>query len=289
MQALIDWLLSLDWQRLVPELLGKGLGFLAGFAASWYLLFRRRLNALQRLRSGDSDDLIFQMNLLKPDPAGDGRSVLLFRNVAPRTTVNGLYDNEAAREVVQKLAGATTLQDPVLKTEGTLGFEVLNDALGHIAGLLAVTPFPRETWLFVMTCEDRQVVRKKCVRCFLIRPADLEKFVDWEWCRSKVRVEKPWHWFRVVALNRIACQWREEQELSRRREQQPRDEEMPLVDRQLRHNRIRQVSLGLNLDEHPVGEPYTIRWSSHVATLKKLGLELESSASNADANAAQTG
>jgi hypothetical protein len=275
MQALIDWLLSLDWQRLVPELLGKSLGFLAGFAASWFLLFRRRLNALQRLRSGDSDDFVFQMNLLRPDPAGDGRSVLLFRNVAPRTTVNGLYDNEAAREVVQKLAGATTLHDPVLKTEGTLGFEVLNDALGHIAGLLAVTPFPRQTWLFVMTCEDRQVVRKRCVRCFLIRPADLEKFDDWEWCRKNVRVEKPWHWFRVVALHRIARQWREEQELSRRREQQPRDEEMPLVDKQSRHNRIRQVSLGLNVDEHPVGEPYTIRWQSHLATLEKMGLKLE--------------
>ena len=55
-----------------------------------------------------------------------------------------------------------------------------------------------------MTCEDRHVVRKRCVRCFLIRPEDLRRFGDWTWCCTKVRVEKPWHWYRVVALHCIA-------------------------------------------------------------------------------------
>ena len=141
MDLLIDWLESLEWQRLIPEILGKGLGFLAGFAASWYLLFRRRLNALQRLQSGDSDDFIFQMHCLQPIPERPDEAVLLFRNLAPKTTLHDLYDNLAARELVKNLADKTSLGDPILKTEGTLGFEILNDAMGHIAGWLAVTPF----------------------------------------------------------------------------------------------------------------------------------------------------
>ena len=43
LQLTWDWLSNLEWQRVLPELVGKGLGFLAGFAASWFLLFRRKL------------------------------------------------------------------------------------------------------------------------------------------------------------------------------------------------------------------------------------------------------
>lgn len=62
MLNLVDWFSSLQWERLLPELIGKALGFLAGFAASWILLFRRRLNAIAKMQSGDSDDFIFQMH-----------------------------------------------------------------------------------------------------------------------------------------------------------------------------------------------------------------------------------
>jgi hypothetical protein len=271
-----DWLVQLEWQRVIPEVVGKGLGFLAGFAASWFLLFRRRLKDLQKLQHGDTDDLVFQMHRLWPVPGGDNECVLLFRNVAPKTTLSTLYDNPAACELAKELADATTLADPILKTAGAVGFEVLNDALGHVAGLLAISPYPRETWLFVMTCEDRQVVRKKCIRCFLIRPDDLRRFEDWDWCRTSVRVEKPWHWFRVTALHCIAKCWQQEQELTRQREaSQDVSRDMPLVDKQLRHNRIQQLSLGLCPDEKPVGAPYAIHWASHLPKLRELGLALQ--------------
>ena len=136
--AIFDWLTSLDWPRVVPELVGKGLGFLAGFAASWFLLFRRKLRDLQRLQQGDSDDLIFQFHRLCPVPEAAGEYVLLFRNIAPNKTVNDLYDNQAAHDLVKRLADATSLADPVLQTRNREGFEVLNDALGHIGGSLAV-------------------------------------------------------------------------------------------------------------------------------------------------------
>ena len=280
MQSFIDWFYSLEWERLIPELVGKALGFLTGFATSWFLLFRRRLNDIARLQSGDSDDFIFQMHSLCRLPESENREsetdkyVLLFRNIAPKTTLNYLYDNLAIRDTIKKLAENTTLRDPILKTEGTLGFEVLNDALGHIAGLLAPTPMDRETWMFAMTCEDRQFVRKNCIRCFLIKPADLDLFHDWNWCRDNVLVEKPWHWFRVVALHRIACCWREEQDLAAQEATQSREKDMPLVDRQVRHDRVRLLSVGINTTERPVGQPHKIDWSKHVPDLAKMGLPL---------------
>ncbi|TWU37372.1 hypothetical protein [Novipirellula artificiosorum] len=274
MPNLVEWFSSLQWDRVLPELVGKSLGFLAGFAASWFLLFRQRLNAIARMQSGDSDDFIFQMHRLWELPHQANECVLLFRNVAPKTTLNDLYDNIAVRDFLKEVAENTSLDNPVLKTEGTLGFEVLNDAMGHIAGLLAITPFKRETWLFVMTCEDRQVVRKKCIRCFLIRPDDLNRFLDWDWCVKHVQVEKPWHWFRIVALHRIACVWKGEQEMAQAESDMARDGDMPLVDRQVRHDRIRMISVGLNDGERPIGDPHRIDWESHVDKLQQLGLTL---------------
>ena len=251
MQAIMEWLTGLEWSRLLPELIGKGLGFLAGFAASWFLLFRKRLNALQRLKRGDSDDVIFQMHKLWPVPDQPGQFVLLFRNIAPKTTLDSLYDNPAALDAMQQLAERTSLSDPILQTDGTLGFEMLNDAAGHIAGLMAPTAFPRRVWLFVLTCEDRAVVRRKCIRAFLIQPEDLQPFADWKWCCKNVLVESPWHWFRIVALHRIACYWVRQQQQSRLRQ----DGDMPLVDQQLDHERVRPMSLGINQDEQPVRAP----------------------------------
>ncbi|TWT91500.1 hypothetical protein [Stieleria varia] len=269
MQAILEWLSTLEWSRLLPELLGKMLGFLAGFAASWFLLFRKRLNALQRLKSGDTDDVIFQMHRLCPI-ADEDALTLVFRNIAPKTTLESLYDNPAARDQMKVLADGTTLHDPILKTEGTLGFEVLNDAAGHIAGLMAITPFERRTWLFAMTCEDRQVVRKKCIRCFLILPEELQRFSDWQWCTTKVRVESPWHWFRVVALHRIACLWEtQESEKTQRGES-----DMPLVNAQLRHDRVRKLSLGIFPDENPISSPHVVDWTAHASKLAELGLDL---------------
>jgi hypothetical protein len=275
MNSFILWLQSLEWPRLVPELLGKFLGFLLGFAGSWFLIFRKRLKALEKLKSGDSDDVLFQMHLLQP-LAATSDCVLLFRNVAPRLTINQLYDNPVVREKVKEIADSTSMASPVLPTSGTLGFEILNDAFGHIAGQLAGLPFRRETWLFAMTCEDRAIVRKKCIRCFLIRPAELERFRDWAWCRDHVRVEKPWHWFRVVALHQLAVGWQRQLAAGSAGEKGLANA-MPLVHDQESHERIREMSIGLGTEDQAVGMPYRIPWAEHLASLKELGLPLEGS------------
>lgn len=277
-QQVADWLKGLDWARMVPEISGKFIGFLLGFLASWLLVFRRHLRALDRLKRGDSDDVLFQAHFLVPvETPGASREdcVLVFRNLMPSTTVNELYDNPAARKIVRQMAEDTTLKNPVLRTEGMLGFEVLNDAFNHVAGHLATTPFTREPWLFAMTCEDRKVVRRKCVRCFLIRPAELALFADWHWCRDRVRCEQPWHWYRVVALHQLAVQWQQEEKEAAEAAASGKAQGMPLVDKHATHRRIRTLSVGLNTQERAVGAPVAIPWERQEWELKKLGLDLQ--------------
>jgi hypothetical protein len=237
------------------------------------LLFRKRLKALERLQRGDSDDVLFQAHQLHPVPGSD-EVTLLFRNVAPPTTLEDLYDNPAARELVRDLADQTSLKNPILETTGSAGFEVLNDAFGHLAGHLAASTLEREVWLFAMTCEDRQVVRRKCVRCFLIRPQDLQRFADWTWCREKVRCEQPWHWYRIVALHQMAQVW--EVEEAREREAQNWGEApgLPLVDEQVVHRRVRSLSAGIYGREVPVRAPVTVPWEAQEPELRRLGIDL---------------
>lgn len=264
--AQFDWL---DWPDALTEMVGSVLGAALGALAGWLIVFRRKLNDLYRFQVSDSDDVLFQMHALVPTASGEG-VVFLFRNVAPVTTVNHLYDNPEARKLVKSLADKTTLKDSVLQTGGVVGFEVLNDAFNYVTGHLAAAPFPREDWLFVMTCEARRVVRKRCVRCFLIRPRDLEKFLDWEWCREQVWVEKPWHRFRVVAMHQIARLWQQEQQARRYSDSQEGTQVEVL--------RVREMYIGIHTDERPVGKPEPVPWDSLGDELTEMGLPAQARA-----------
>ena len=164
------------------------------------------------------------------------------------------------------------MKNPVLETLGSAGFEVLNDAFGHLAGHVASSTLERERWFFTMTCEDRQVVRRKCVRCFLIRPADLRKFADWNWCREKVLCEQPWHWYRIVALHQIALVAEAEETREKHTRQESRL--LPLVDEQTIHRRLRLLSAGIFDRELPIGEPVEVPWADQEKELTALGLDL---------------
>ena len=266
---MLEWLGSFEWSRLLPELVGKFLGFLLGFGVSWLVLVRKRLKALDRFKKGDSDDVLFQAHFLSPI-AGSDQVTLLMRNVAPTTTLDELYDNPAAQKLVRELAEQTSLKNPVLETLGSEGFGVLNDAFGHLAGRLACSPLDRQVWLFAMTCEDRKVVRRKCVRCFLIRPEDLKLFADWQWCQTKVRCEQPWHWYRIVALHQLAMVWQTEEE---REQSLDRSKEgLPLVDEQTIHRRVRSMSAGIFDRELPIREPVEIPWKEQEKELRAVGV-----------------
>lgn len=69
------------------------------------------------------DDVLFQEHFLSTVP-GSGNCVLIFRNLMPSTTVNDLHDSPATRKIMREMADYTSLRNPVLRTEGLLGFEV---------------------------------------------------------------------------------------------------------------------------------------------------------------------
>ena len=129
----------------------------------------------------------------------------------PPRTVNQILDNVALRRVIRNLAEQASLADPILATEGTAGFEIVNDIVNSVAGSLASASFRRDQWLLAVTCEDRKVVRKCCIRVLLIRRGDLERMASWDWCREHVLVEEWYHFWRIVTLHQIALRFQEEQ------------------------------------------------------------------------------
>jgi hypothetical protein len=268
MEAWWEWLSEMEWQRVVPEVLGKAMGVLLGIAISWWVLFRRRLKYLDRLRRGDSDELLFQAHYLLPVDGDDEAVQLVFRNVAPRRTIDDAYDNPSARESLRQLARSTTLNAPIVPTEGRVGFEILNDAASLLTGWLATSSMPRKVWLFCMTCEDRQVVRKECIRCFLFQEDELLRFADWGWCRKHVCVERPWHWLRVVTLHRIACYHRDEQIAL----PVVPDRSVPLVDDQRQHRRMMRLALGICDSEVATSEPFRVDWGDKEPVLLQRGV-----------------
>lgn len=270
-QWLNDFFSDFNWSAFLWESLAKTVGIATGILLSWFLIIRRRLQAMGKLESGDSDDILFQAHYLVP--LEDDRVQLLFRNVAPKQTIEQIYDNPAAAKLVRSLGDETSLNQPILPTQGKTGFEILNDAAGWLSGALATSPMHRHSWLFCLTAEDRQVVRKRCVRAFVIRPSDLVRFHDWDWCKTKVTTERPWHWFRIVALHRIARLWADQCRINIGAQDA---RSMPLVDDQSRHRRIVTLSLGLISEEFPVSAPFEIDWSSRVAEFKQQKLHLQS-------------
>jgi len=166
---------------------------------------------------------------------------------------------------------ATALNHPILPTLGTIGFEILNDAAGWISGALATSPIERTIWLFCLTSEDRKVVRKRCVRGFLVRKEDMARFHDWQWCREHLVVERPWHWFRIVALHRIARNWADQ---CRIYSAAPDPASMPLVNDQCGHRRIVSLSLGLLPQDTPISAPFVVDWDHQLESIESNELTL---------------
>ena len=112
----------------------------------WIVLYRQ----WRQLTQGRSDEVVFSANLLTAlsqppgSPAEGERYVLQIRTVLPPKTVDGLLDNVALRRLTRRLAEQATLVDPILATEETAGFEIINDIVNCVSGSLASSPYRRE-------------------------------------------------------------------------------------------------------------------------------------------------
>jgi hypothetical protein len=243
----------------------------------WLVLYRQ----WRQLTQGKSDQVIFSANLFtplepqNPPPADGGWYLLQLRTVLSPKTVDQLLDNVALRRLTRNLAEQATLVDPLLATEGTAGFEIVNDIVNCVSGSLASSPFRRDHWLMAVTCEDRRVVRKCCIRVLLVRRADLERMASWEWCRGHIMVEAWYHYWRIVTLHQVALRFLEEQ--ARQEQGSAQDIKanlLPLVDRQAHHSRIRILSLGLNVEEPIIKPPLQVDWERYLPEIAELGLKL---------------
>ncbi len=245
----------------------------------WLVVYRQ----WRQLTQGRSDQVVFSANLLTPidgepaaaDTAKDGRYVLQLRTVLPPRTIDQLLDNVALRRVMRGLAEQATLTDPVLATEGTAGFEIVNDVVNNVAGSLAASPFERRPWLLAITCEDRKVVRKCCIRVLLVRRDDLERLASWDWCRDHILVEEWYHFWRIVTLHQIALRYRQEQAaLELARGEDMKANLLPLVDSQAHHPRVRPLSLGINAHEPSIKPPRAVDWDRYQPQVAAMGLIL---------------
>jgi hypothetical protein len=250
---------------------------LAVVVIGWLVLYRQ----WRQITQGRSDQVIFSANLITPLSAQQQHStvspsyVLQIRTVLPPRTVDSLLDNVVLRRMIRHLAEGANLADPILATQETAGFEILNDIVNCVAGSLASSPHRRDQWLLAVTCEDRKVVRKCCIRVLLIRRSDIERLASWDWCRGNLLVEEWYHYWRIVTLHQIALRFIEEQaRQDQGRAQDIQENLLPLVDRQAHHSRIRVLSLGINLDEPIIKPPAPLDWDRYLANIAKLGLTL---------------
>jgi hypothetical protein len=279
--SISTWFQGLDARGVLlflgEKLLEGVLQAVAVVVIGWLVLYRQ----WRQLTQGRSDQVVFSANLLTPigEPAagsaGGDRFLLQLRTVLPPRTVDQLLDNVALRRVIRSLAEQASLADPILATEGTAGFEIVNDIVNSVAGSLASASFRRDQWLLAVTCEDRKVVRKCCIRALLIRRDDLERLASWDWCREHVMVEEWYHFWRIVTLHQIALRYQEEQARQKAsRAADIKENLLPLVDRQAHHPRVRALSLGINIDEPIIKPPIAVDWARYLPQIAEMGLKL---------------
>jgi hypothetical protein len=244
----------------------------------WLVLYRQWRQLIQ----GKSDQVVFSANLLTPlgqrdHPSADvdQRYLLQIRTVLPPKTVDQFLDNVALRRLIRSLAEKATVVDPVLATEGTAGFEIVNDVVNNVSGSLACSPFPREQWLMAITCEDRRIVRKCCIRVLLVQGSQLDRLASWDWCRRQILVEHWYHYWRIITLHQLALRYQDEQRNQEQaRERNIRENLLPLVDSQAQHPRIRAISLGINVDEPVIKSPIDVDWERYLPQIADMGLKL---------------
>jgi hypothetical protein len=269
---------------LVEKLFEGLLQAVAVVVIGWLVLYRQ----WRQLTQGKSDQIVFSANLFSPLGEPDHRSadgeryLLQLRSVMAPKTIDQFVDNVALRRLTRSLAETATLVDPILATEGTAGFEIVNDIVNSVSGSLASSPFRRDQWLLAVTCEDRRVVRRCCIRVLLVRRIDLDRLASWEWCRRHVLVEEWYHYWRIVTLHQIALRFQEEQRRQNQsREQNIRDNLLPLVDSQAQHPRVRMLSLGINIEEPIIKPPIEVDWDRYLPQIADMGLKLPGKAAHA--------
>lgn len=259
----------------LPKWVHTALAMALTGGATWVAARWRYRQALVRLERGDSDDIISSAHYLLPAPAkhiasrGEQpaqtleRFCLCFRTVGLVSTVDRAFDNEALRQLARDLVSKSSIATPILRAsdEKKLGYEMVKTLKNLVVASLSTSPYADRVWLMVVTCEDRELVDTRCLRIFLIRPEDLERFRDWNWVKTHIMVEKPWHWPRVHSLHKIATTW-EEQKSGKWKEDRRAGVAAP----------ISSLAMGLKETTSLSAQPREIDWNEVARELRERGI-----------------
>jgi hypothetical protein len=185
------------------ELLSLAVGGLVVGAVSSVRHRRERARFLAKIADGDDTEIIYsQINLLEDDD--QGRPTLRLYNLPGRTTVTHIFrTNPALRDHVLELSEKTSAASPMLDFQDEIGKTSLHEIFNHYSCQFSVLHGEITQWVFAVTCKDAGTFEGKRVRCFLLRPDDLKKLADWEFCRA-VRVVYKDHGGRLIELHKIA-------------------------------------------------------------------------------------
>jgi len=253
MEDLMEWLKLHFVQGLLLTLLGLVIGWLLG---RW-----RHYRQLQRMAVGDAREVMAVEQILVTEQR-DGRVTMRIRScgAAPLATV---LPNPAAHDTFLTRAQATLSTDPLISMKDAIGSYLLYLLTPWVCGMCRGGPFPHDVWVMAPVCEPGLLSAHQATTIILVRQAELEKFLDWDWCKL-LHVEHGSDGARVLTLWHMAREFtRQLGEVERLRAAGKRTlyvETMYLLD--------------LGLDVQEVDRPTRpVPWTRFAKVLKELKLE----------------
>jgi len=252
MEGFKEWLQLHFVQGLLLTLLGLVIGWLLG---RW-----RRYRQLRRVTGGDAREVMAVEQILVKEQ-GDGRVTMRIRSCGA-APLHSVLPNPVAHDAFLQRAEATMSTDPLISMKDAIGSYLLYLLTPWVCGMCRGGPFPHDVWVMAPVCEPGLLSAHQATTIILVRQADLERCVDWEWCKT-LQVEHGGDGARILTLWHMAREFtRQLDDVRRLREAGKRTtyvETMYLLD--------------LGLDTQEVDVPTRpVPWERFAKVLKELRL-----------------
>jgi len=213
----------LDFQKLLDELSGRGLGVVLGLIVGAVITgliayLRRRRERRLILLVDARDTVVIHQHLLDsaevPTAEGAGRArvptTLRIRCVG-QGQVRHVVPNGHLASVLLRRAHKVTQRDTLISMEGGEGSYLLETLTNFVCDRVANAPFEHDLYVMAPCCEPAGLALHQPIAVILIAVTDLALFENWTRCRD-VRVEHTSDGARVLTLMDMAKRFREEQE-----------------------------------------------------------------------------
>ncbi len=184
---------------LSEEILAGLIGLLLGGLIAWAISGWRFFRAMQRLKAGDlKDQVLMQSHELLPHP--EGAEVLCFTTELVFSSLSEILPNPALSKLYLEAARKTTEAQPLIRSTDEMAGKAIRDFVNHASAQIQHLD---GEYLFLLTRESQDDVKRKLIRVFLIPPELLRRFLNWDNVMT-YRVENDHHWPRLLNLHLIA-------------------------------------------------------------------------------------